>query len=64
MGGSVTVSPACTKVVAAISRNKALWIGVLQNGVVLNYYRSVVPAGAPDDYISMLLESLLNQHCQ
>jgi hypothetical protein len=60
----VTLSPICTKVVAAISQNRALWIGVLQNGVVLNYYRSVVPVGAPDNYISLLLESLLNQNCQ
>jgi hypothetical protein len=62
--GTVTLSPICTKVVAAISQNRALWIGVLQNGVVLNYYRSVVPVGAPDNYISLLLESLLNQNCQ
>jgi hypothetical protein len=62
--GTVTLSPVCTKVVAAISRSRALWIGVLQNGVVLNYYRSVVPVGAPDNYISLLLESLLNQNCQ
>ena len=62
--GTVTLSPICTKAVAAISRNRALWIGVLQNGVVLNYYRSVVPEGAPDNYISLLLESLLNQNCQ
>jgi len=62
--GSVTLSPTCTKVVAAISRNRGLWIGVLQNGVVLNYYRSVIPAGAPDNYVSLLLQSLLNQHCQ
>lgn len=64
VAGSVTLSPTCTKVVAAISRNRSLWIGVLQNGVVLNYYRSVVPPGAPDNYVSLLLQSLLNQHCQ
>ncbi len=61
--GTVTLTPICTKVVAAISHNRALWIGVLQNGVVLNYYRSVVPVGAPDNYVSLLLESLLNQNC-
>ena len=55
VGGTVTLSPTCTK---------ALWIGVLQNGVILNYYRSVVPVGAPDNYVSLLLQSLLNQHCQ
>jgi len=64
VGGTVTLSPTCTKAVAAISRNRALWIGVLQNGVVLNYYRSVIPEGAPDNYVSLLLQSLLNQHCQ
>ncbi|MCI0567022.1 MAG: hypothetical protein L0Z52_02370 [Acidobacteria bacterium] len=64
VGGTITLSPSCTKVVAAISRNRALWIGVLQNGVVLNYYRSVVPEGAPDNYVSLLLKSLLNQNCQ
>jgi len=64
VNGTVTLSPTCTKVVAAISRNRALWIGVLQNGVILNYYRSVVPAGAPDNYVPLLLQSLLNQHCQ
>ena len=64
VNGTVTLSPTCTKAVAAISRNRALWIGVLQNGVILNYYRSVVPAGAPDNYVPLLLQSLLNQHCQ
>jgi hypothetical protein len=64
VGGTITLSPTCTKVVAAIVRNRALWIGVLQNGVVENYYRSVVPEGAPDNYVSLLLQSLLNQHCQ
>jgi hypothetical protein len=62
--GTVTLGATCTKAVAAITRNRALWIGVLQNGVVLNYYRSVVPEGAPDNYVSLLLQSLLSQHCQ
>jgi hypothetical protein len=64
VSGTVTLSPTCTKVVAAISRNRSLWIGVLQNGVVLDYYRSVVPLIAPDNYIPLLLQSLSNQHCR
>jgi len=64
VNGSLTLSPTCTKAVGAIVRNRALWIGVLQNGVVLEYYRSVIPAGAPENYVSMLLQSLLDQNCQ
>jgi hypothetical protein len=64
VNGSVTLTPTCSKAVGAIVRNRALWIGVMQNGVVLEYYRSVVPVGAPEDYVSLLLQSILNQSCQ
>jgi hypothetical protein len=63
VSGTVTLTPACTKVVAAVERNRALWIGILQNGTVLEYYRSVVPEGAPGNYTSLLLQGLWEQHC-
>jgi len=62
--GGVTLSPACPLAVAAVVKNRALSIGVLENGVVLKYYRSVVPVGAPEGYVAMLLQSLLDQHCR
>ena len=63
VSGTVTLTPACTKVVAAVERNRALWIGILQNGVVLDYYRSVIPEGAPENYTPQLLQGLWEQHC-
>jgi hypothetical protein len=64
IGGAVTLNPACPKALAAVVKNRGLWIGIFQNGVVLNYYRSQIPPGAPDDYLALFLQSLLNQHCQ
>jgi hypothetical protein len=64
VSGTVTLSPACNKVVAAVERNRLLWIGVLQNGVVLDYYRAAIPAGAPGNYTSLLLQGLLERHCR
>ncbi|PYQ14840.1 MAG: hypothetical protein DMH00_00675 [Acidobacteria bacterium] len=64
VGGVVALTPVCSQAVAAVVRGKALWIGVFQNGVVREYYRSVVPAGAPENYVNLLLQSLLTRHCQ
>lgn len=63
-GGDISLAPTCPKAAAAVVRQNALWIGILEGGVVLNYYRSVIPAGAGDDYVKLLLETLLSQHCQ
>jgi hypothetical protein len=62
--GSVTGSPGCSKAAAAVSRNRALWFGVVEGGVVLNRFQSTIPANAPDGYVSMLLQSLLDEHCR
>lgn len=62
--GDVTAEPVCSKAVAAVIRQRALWIGVLEAGVVVRYYRSVVPEGAADSYVDLLLWSLLQQNCQ
>jgi hypothetical protein len=64
VGGTVVLSPACNKIVAAVERNRGLWIGVLQNGVVLEYYRATIPMDAPADYTSQLLSGLLERHCR
>ena len=63
-GGDISLAPSCPKAAAALVREKALWIGILEGGVVLNYYRSVIPAGAGDVYVKLLLVTLLGQHCQ
>jgi len=62
--GGVTLGPACPLAVAAVVKKRALFIGVLENGVVLKYYRSVIPAGAPEGYVAMLLQGLLDRHCR
>jgi hypothetical protein len=62
--GGVILNPACPLAVAAVVKNRALSIGVLENGEVLKYYRSVLPPGAPAGYLGMLLQSLLDQVCQ
>jgi hypothetical protein len=64
IGGTVTLNPGCSKAVAAVVKNRALWIGVFQNGSVLNYYRSRIPQGAPDGYLGLFLQTMLSQHCQ
>ena len=62
--GGVVLDPACPLAVAAVVKNRSLSIGVLENGEVVKYYRSVIPTGAPEGYVGMLLRSLLDQHCQ
>jgi len=64
ISGGVILGPSCTKAAAAVVRTRGIWIGVLENGEVLAYYRSVIPAGAPEEYVALLLQTLLNQHCQ
>jgi hypothetical protein len=64
IGGTVTLNPGCTKALAAVVKNRAVWIGVLQNGSVLSYYRSRIPQGAPEGYLELFLETLLSQNCQ
>jgi len=62
LDGTVSLTPtlpACEKAVAA-GRTRALWIGVLKNGVVLNHYRSVIPM----DSLAEFLESLLDHRCR
>jgi len=62
-GGVLTVTPTCSKAAAAVVKERALWIGVFEGGVVIKYYRSTIPQGAPDDYVSKLLQGLLDRHC-
>jgi hypothetical protein len=64
LGGATRIGPACTKAVAAAVVNRSLAIGILDSGAVEKYYRSVIPVGAPDNYVTLLLQSLLDQHCQ
>jgi hypothetical protein len=64
LSGGVFLGPSCTKAAAAVVRTRGIWIGVLENGEVLAYYRSVIPAGAPEGYVELLLQTLLSQHCQ
>ena len=62
--GNLTLNSGCTRVAVAVAKRRSLFIGILEGGVVLKYYRSMVPVGAPDNYASLLLESLLNQNCR
>jgi hypothetical protein len=62
-GGSITVTPACSKAAAAVVKERAVWIGVFDGGVVIKYYRSTIPLGASDDYVNKLLQGLLDRHC-
>jgi len=64
LSGGVSLGPACPLAVAAVVKNRVLHIGVLENGVVLKYYKSVIPVGAPDAYVAMLQKGLLDLHCQ
>ena len=62
-GGVLTVTPICSKAAAAVVKERALWIGVFEGGVVIKYYRSTIPQGAPDNYVNKLLQGLLERHC-
>jgi len=62
--GGVIADPYCPLVVAAVVKNGTISIGVLEDGVVLRYYRSPMPTGAPEGYLGMLLDSVLDQECQ
>jgi len=62
--GRLAMCPACPRAVATVEVSGALHIGVLESGVVLKYYRSVIPPGAPRDYVAMLQRGLLDLHCQ
>jgi hypothetical protein len=64
LGGATRIGPACTKAVVAAVVNRSLAIGILDNGAIEKHYRSVIPVGAPDDYVTQLLQSLLDYHCQ
>ena len=59
----LSVSPGCAHAVAAVSKNRALWIGVLHHGSVQQYFRSVVPEGASGDYLAGLLDTMLGENC-
>lgn len=61
--GALMVAPVCDHAVAAVAKNRSLWIGVLQHGTVQKYYRAVIPEGAPGDYLPELLQTLLEQNC-
>ncbi|HEU5179987.1 MAG TPA: hypothetical protein VFW45_04300 [Candidatus Polarisedimenticolia bacterium] len=56
-------SPACGNAVAGVAKNRALWLGILHHGSVVQNFRSVVPEGASDDYVALLLQTILEQHC-
>ena len=62
--GRVALGSSCSLAVATAVKGRALHIGVLENGVVLKYYRSVIPAGAPEGYVAMLQQGLLEMHCR
>ncbi len=64
LSGGVTLDAACPLAVATVAKGKALHIGVLEDGVVLKYYRSALPPGAPEAYPAMLQRVLLDQHCR
>jgi hypothetical protein len=59
----VSVSPGCANAVAGVAKNRALWLGILHHGSVVQNYRSVVPEGASEDYVALLLQTILEQHC-
>ncbi len=60
----LVVGPSCSLAAAAIVRSRELWIGLLEGGGVLEYYRGMIPPGAPDGYVDLLLQALLDEHCQ
>jgi len=57
-------NPACPRIAAAIVRSNSMAIGLLDGGTVLRYYRAPIPAGAPPEYASMLLHTILEVHCE
>src|SRR5262245_4963067 len=60
---SLSLSPGCAHALAAVGKGQGLWLVVLQQGSVVQYYRSMVPGGATEDYLLMFLETLLAQNC-
>lgn len=61
--GELSLTPSCSKAMAAVVNQQAMAIGLLEGGIVLRYYRSVIPVGAPIEYVPLFLQSLLNQNC-
>lgn len=61
---TVATLPGCSASAAAVARSGNLSLALLEGGVVVEYFRGGVPAGAPPDYVQLLLQSLLNQRCQ
>lgn len=62
--GDLTLHSGCTRAAVAVEKQRSLFIGILDGGQVLKYYRSQVPVGAPDNYVGLLLESLLDRNCR
>jgi hypothetical protein len=60
---ALSTSPSCGHAVAAVVKNRSLWMGIYQHGSVQQYYRSVIPEGSGADYLPMLLQTLLEQNC-
>jgi hypothetical protein len=59
----VAIGPNCDKAAVAVVNNNLLSIGLLDGGVVLKHYRVSIPVGAPPEYVSMLLRSILDERC-
>ena len=61
--GSVAVGPSCDQAAVGVVNNDVLSIGLLDGGVVVKHYQASIPAGAPPEYVSMLLRRILDEHC-
>ena len=61
--GLLISSPNCQRAIAAVEKNRSLWIGVMQHGTMQQYYRTTIPEGVEDNYLSMFLQALLEQNC-
>ena len=64
LSGSLILTPTCSKAVVAVSRNRNLAVGVLEGGGVVWGYRKKIPVDAAPNFVDLLMETILNTHCQ
>jgi hypothetical protein len=61
--GVVASNSVCPRVATAVVRNNVVTIGLMEGGVIVATYQSVIPLGAPADYVTMLTRTILNENC-
>jgi hypothetical protein len=60
----VAADPTCGQTAVGVVWDNILSIGVLDGGVLVKHYRTMVPAGAPPEYAATQLRSILRERCR